>query len=230
MNKFQKILEKFLLFLAGFGYWLLIILIGRTLKIRVFGEEAARDLKNKDLSLIYALWHGQTLATFYHKRKSKTVLLTTKTRRGQVLNGAVIRLGFEVVGLPGFNWHKSGLLELAKLYKLIEKGYDAGFVLDGPQGPEHQVKPGVFFAAAKTKNPIIPIGVAIEKSWPLFWRWDHYLIPRPFSKVVIIYGPPFFVDENQRLNNIEALKTDFKKILDELNEKARALLKENPAK
>lgn len=218
-------MENVFIKLSAFLLWLVFELVNKTLKIEMVEQTPLADLREKGFSVIYALWHSQTFVPFYHKRKDKVVLLITAARRGQILNRAVKNFGYQIISLTGFKLQKSWLTEINKLVSFIGKGYDTGIVLDGPEGPAYQIKPGIFFVASKTGCPIVPSGIGLAKKIKLFWRWDQYWVPLPFSKAVILCGQPIFLEKDFLLQDIEALKTELKKQLDELNQKADELAK-----
>lgn len=59
---------------------------------------------------------------------------------------------------------------------------------DGPRGPARVVKPGVLAAARRSRAPILPVAAGANSAWELR-SWDRLLIPRPFARVRIAYGP-----------------------------------------
>ena len=75
------------------------------------------------------------------------------------------------------------------------EGYDLGITPDGPTGPAHSVKRGVFFLAEKSGASIVPVGVAASRARHLS-SWDSFMIPMPFSRVVVAYGEPLDWNES----------------------------------
>lgn len=59
---------------------------------------------------------------------------------------------------------------------------------DGPRGPRFKAKPGLIFAARATQGKIIPFSWLSRDRW-IFKTWDLMTIPKPFSKVIIGFGP-----------------------------------------
>jgi lysophospholipid acyltransferase (LPLAT)-like uncharacterized protein len=53
--------------------------------------------------------------------------------------------------------------------------------------------------------PIIPIGCAAERAWYLN-RWDDFMVPKPFSRVVIAIGEPVPVPRDIALDNLEPVR------------------------
>ena len=74
------------------------------------------------------------------------------------------------------------------LAKAVE-GRDLAVTPDGPTGPAGSVKRGVFYLAERSEGRLVPVGVAASCAKRLS-SWDSFLIPLPFSRVVITYGEP----------------------------------------
>ncbi|MBA3814982.1 MAG: lysophospholipid acyltransferase family protein [Parachlamydiaceae bacterium] len=69
---------------------------------------------------------------------------------------------------------------------------------DGPRGPRYVLKPGVVMAARESSAKVIPFSWESDRFWQL-GTWDQLRIPKPFSKIKIIFGDPLTVPkQNQR--------------------------------
>ena len=60
---------------------------------------------------------------------------------------------------------------------------------DGPRGPRGKVKGGASFAAAESGAEVIPMTWEADKYWTLN-TWDKMRIPRPFSRITVIFKKP----------------------------------------
>lgn len=63
----------------------------------------------------------------------------------------------------------------------------AAHIVDGPKGPSGIVKAGVILLAHASNAVIVPLSVSAEKAW-YFKSWDKFLLPKPFSKVILRFG------------------------------------------
>jgi len=106
-------------------------------------------------------------------------------------------LGYETVRGSTTSGGGKALREL-----LLESG--RGTILavtpDGPKGPARKVQPGVIFLAQRKGIPILPVSGAAQRR-KLFASWDNFMLPLPFSKAVLAFGPPIFVKPD--LNQVE---------------------------
>ena len=75
------------------------------------------------------------------------------------------------------------------------KSYRFGaHILDGPTGPIGIVKPGVIKMARETHATIVPFYTRADRAW-FFNSWDRFMLPKPFSKVWIRFGPAIKLEE-----------------------------------
>ena len=65
-----------------------------------------------------------------------------------------------------------------------------GITPDGPRGPRRQAQPGVLIVAQRAGMPIVPVTVAVAHPGGGSTRWDRFVIPPPFARVVMAFGAP----------------------------------------
>ena len=79
-----------------------------------------------------------------------------------------------------------------EIVRKVHSGYHAAFTPDGPRGPRYTVQPGIVAVAKTTGAAILP--VTYSARWrKVFRSWDTFLMPLPFSRVVVVYGEPIYV-------------------------------------
>ena len=84
---------------------------------------------------------------------------------------------------------------MLEMVRAMKNGRDGVMAVDGSTGPRYKVKPGVFFIAERSGAPIIPAAVAAARAIRLRYRWDHYLVPLPFTRVAIVFGAPEWISD-----------------------------------
>ena len=163
------------------------IIICKTLRVEIKGKKAYDDLKKENKNVIFAVWHQATFIMFHLYRKKDTAILVTSEVRGQVLGKAAEWMGYKT--LPIYLEKKITMARsTARLLKYLKNGHDVVIAVDGPKGPLHEVKPGVFYLSQNSKTSILPVGVKAFFKLTFSRRWDKYFIPLPFSKVKISLG------------------------------------------
>jgi lysophospholipid acyltransferase (LPLAT)-like uncharacterized protein len=178
--------------IAAFFLWLLNITINSTIRLKVLNKETIDRIHKQGKQIIFAFWHGQSFPLFYYYRNKKMCILPITSLRGKILSLFAKKYGFFTVSYPEFGSPGERIQSTQKVLKTIKEGYDLALAVDGPPDPKyHKVNPGVLYFSQKTGYSLIPIGVYMKRKITLFWRWDKYEIPLPFSRVVIAFGEPF---------------------------------------
>jgi len=144
--------------------------------------------------VIASLWHNRLLLSahviwkFTPERRGGAALISA-SRDGALIGNVVERYGFRPVRGSSSRRGTGALLELADV---IASGSDPLITPDGPRGPVYRLGGGIILLAQKTGVPIMPMNFEYSKCWRAN-NWDGFMIPKPFSKVRVIYGPPHFV-------------------------------------
>jgi len=85
---------------------------------------------------------------------------------------------------------------------MLKDGYSIVTTADGPRGPKYEFKSGTVLMARIAGVPIVPIACAADRAWYLN-RWDDFMIPKPFARVVVAVGQPYLVSRDVKLDEIE---------------------------
>jgi lysophospholipid acyltransferase (LPLAT)-like uncharacterized protein len=70
---------------------------------------------------------------------------------------------------------------------------------------------------------VVPIACAASRAWTLD-RWDDFMIPKPFAKIVIAVGEPIEVPKSTPTTDLEDIRDTVQAAMDTLVEEARARL------
>ena len=105
---------------------------------------------------------------------------------GELLAQLVERFGFEVV--RGSSSRK-GVSAMRQLAEVITNGKDVVITPDGPRGPAYELGQGIIFLAQQTGAEVVPINMEYSSCWRVK-SWDRFILPKPFSKVRVIFGAP----------------------------------------
>jgi lysophospholipid acyltransferase (LPLAT)-like uncharacterized protein len=205
----------FLSFISILGP-LFILLLGKSLKIRWIGEENIKPIRERKGKVLYAFWHGRMLILSYSHRRKKNQVLISQHRDGEIIARIIERLGFGTVRGSSTQGGYKAILQMANRAK---KGYDLAITPDGPKGPAFQVQPGTAYIAQKSEIPIIPITNSAQKRWTLN-SWDKFIIPKPFSKAVIIIGKPIYVPGELSPEEVDLKNMELQENLNRLTQKA----------
>lgn len=160
-----------------------------------YGHEEALAYKEQGRPLVFVCWHGHDFLNLggYHRvfgRDVRSVIMVRDDPDGMVLHRFGERMNIDVVTLPGsdptsLQWARG----VARVIGLVKSGFDALLAVDGPEGPPREVKPGAIVIAKRAGAVLVPSGAAARPSISLWNRWDHHLIPLPFCRAVMHFGP-----------------------------------------
>jgi lysophospholipid acyltransferase (LPLAT)-like uncharacterized protein len=183
-----KIEGRLARWLIAFGFWLLQIW-ARTLRYEV-DDRAGVVGKSVTENYIAALWHNRLLLISFALKKflpqRPGAGLISASRDGDLIADLTRRFGFDVVRGSSSRLGASALRELEKV---LASGHDILITPDGPRGPAYELGPGIVFLAQKTGAAIVPINMEFSSCWRVN-SWDGFILPRPFAKVRVIFGPP----------------------------------------
>lgn len=158
--------------------------LAATWRIRVIGDAGLRGERAAKRPIIIVLWHGQMLPLLYQHRGEGVAILISEHRDGELI--ARIASSFGHRSVRGSTTRGAGRALLG-LVREVETGHDIAVTPDGPRGPARSFAPGALAVAQRTGAAIIPATVGARRAWRLR-SWDSFLIPHPFSRVVISYG------------------------------------------
>ncbi len=164
---------------------LLVRLLASTWRVRVIGDAGLRGERDAGRPVIITLWHGQMLPLLHRHRGERVAILISEHRDGEIIARIAAALGHRSV--RGSTTRGAGRALLA-LVRQVEAGRDIAVTPDGPRGPAKSFAAGALIVAQRTGAAIIPATVVARAAWHLR-SWDSFMIPRPFTRVVISYGP-----------------------------------------
>lgn len=163
---------------------LLVRALAATWRMRVIGDEGLRAEREAGRAVIITLWHGQMLPLLHQHRGEGVAILISEHRDGEIIARIATALGHRTV--RGSTTRGAGRA-LLSMVRQVESGQDIAVTPDGPRGPARSFAPGALIVAQRTGAAIIPATVVARSAWRL-GSWDRFMIPRPFTRVVISYG------------------------------------------
>ena len=92
---------------------------------------------------------------------------------------------------------------------------------DGPHGPRREFKPGAILLSQMTGRPILPIAYAARRAW-LFPTWDRFVLPWPFTRIVLAVGEPRVVPKGLDSAGLARWQAEMRDELNALFEQAQA--------
>lgn len=174
----------------------------------------------QDEPVLFALWHGRLLPLSYFHRHRNIAAMISQSQDGEYI--ARIASGWGIDPVRGSS-SRGGREALRQVTRRIRAGQSVAITPDGPRGPRQQLQPGVIAAAQLTGAPIIPLAAGCSSAW---WPggWDRFCVPRPFSRVTVLYGEPHYVprklDEHQLQDHVRTLENGMNAMIAQVDELA----------
>lgn len=140
---------------------------------------------------IFAFWHARLLMMGVGLKGCQGYTLISDHRDGAYIADTLHLMGFKTIRGSTTRGGARALLQMVR--KSREEHCDFGITPDGPKGPRERVQAGTVQLAMKTGLPVQPVIWATRDHWRVTSSWDHFYIPKPFSKGVFVYGPKVHV-------------------------------------
>ena len=191
-------------------------LLCKSLKISFENRDSIDHLAKENKNYVAAFWHGTMLIPWYIFRNTNFSAIVSKSKDGEILARQLKKWNYEVARGSS---HKGGKAALELLINKAAKGRSIAITPDGPTGPPHKMKAGAVITAKKAKIPLLMVGVGIENKIALK-SWDKFQIPKPFSRVKVIFSEPEWFNESLTRDEVSAKINDCERTLNELQLKA----------
>ena len=160
-------------------------LLGMTWRVRRVNYDEGGALRTSGQRVIFALWHGELLPLLWDHRDEGIAVVISEHRDGEIIAQIAERLGYATVR---GSTSRGGGRALIGLMRAVQAGHDGAVTPDGPRGPAHVFAPGAAIAAQRTGAPLVMVRATASRAWRLK-SWDRFLVPKPFAKVRVSYGP-----------------------------------------
>jgi lysophospholipid acyltransferase (LPLAT)-like uncharacterized protein len=182
--------------------WALLWVVGFTWRFEVIAEEGVIPVVSgqKAGPEIYCFWHQCVLPCAMYFRSSGAVILISRSFDGELITRILRMFGFDAVRGSSSRGAREGLFGLKRV---IETGRTAIFTADGPRGPIYRTKMGPIKLAQTTGAPIGAFHLEPEHAWTLH-SWDRFLIPKPFTRIVVSWAQWTHVQSDLPASEFEA--------------------------
>jgi lysophospholipid acyltransferase (LPLAT)-like uncharacterized protein len=190
---------------------LLVRLLGLTLRYEDHADPGVTPGYAIPGPVVFAFWHRSLLACAYRFRGLDIAILISPSFDGELIARTVELLGFRAIRGSSSRGGAAGLRNMQLAW---QAGHRCAITADGPRGPVFVAKPGAAQLANSVGGPLAgtgqppsgtagvhPSGTAgvqptgtwlgcfyalPDRAWELR-SWDRFLIPKPFSRVVLTW-------------------------------------------
>jgi lysophospholipid acyltransferase (LPLAT)-like uncharacterized protein len=209
----------------GFAIISLWLRLGRV--VRVIGVEHLQGALARAPSLVPCYWHQHQLYCGKYLLEQRGRGLTVGWLISPSVDGELGAMLVERIGgavIRGSSSH-TGARALRDYYQaLVKENISPVITPDGPRGPRFQFKPGALLLAQMSGRPILPLAYAASRAWLI--KWDKFVVPKPFARIVIAIGEPVYVPRVTDAASLERLQRQMARCLHELFRQADAALRD----
>lgn len=146
--------------------------------------EFKKKLSEDNGLFVAAHWHGDELGIVHLLGRYKISCIVSTSKDGELMAGVIKLFGAKT---SRGSSSKKSIQALLGIIRLTKEGWNPSVAVDGPKGPLHEVKNGVFEIAKTIQAPIHVIAMASSNSFVFKKSWNKAELPLPFSKVVIVW-------------------------------------------
>ena len=161
-------------------------LLAATWRVREIEGERIRAPLRERRPFVAIFWHGQMLPLLWWHRNRGVAILISEHGDGEIIARVARRLGYDLVRGSSSRGAERALLESIRLAK---SGAPLAITPDGPRGPAESFAAGALLVSHRAHVPLLPVAATASRAWRLR-SWDRFMIPKPFARVTIAYGPP----------------------------------------
>jgi len=173
------------------------------------------DKIDQENGLFFAIWHNQlAYGLQIFDRYNNIYALASPHIDGKIIS-KIIKLNNQN-SIEGSS-NKNSLQAIKQIINKIQHGAKIVLTPDGPKGPVHKNSSIVTKIANNYNKKVIPVSCHASSYFELK-SWDKMIIPKPFSKIVVLIDEPIILEKNE-ISNRQLLEDS----LNTLNQKAKKL-------
>lgn len=180
-----------------------------SLHIHRFGIEHVRQAMRQSPTgtAVFCHWHQSVLTALMPHYQVKAAVLVSRSKDGEIIARYLEAIGLRAVRGSSSRGAAAGALELMRV---LHEGYHIALAVDGPRGPNKQIKDGAIEIARRHGIPLVPVAARATREFCFKRSWDHFRIPVPGSHLAVQYGAPLWFsgaqgDGDERARNRRTL-------------------------
>jgi lysophospholipid acyltransferase (LPLAT)-like uncharacterized protein len=217
--------KRFLIRCADLAFFLLIKLIGATIRWQVEGWQNWEEATRNERVPIYTFWHNRVFLATYFWQKRRIVVMTSQSFDGEYIARFIQRFGYGAARGSSTRGAVGAIIEMARL---MRAGLPTAFTIDGPKGPRYVAKMGAVLLAKKTGQPILPFTITAKHFWEAKRSWDGFQVPLPFTRARVDIAPPIYVAAETDENGLEKKRDELQQALDEVTGRGKEWADQSP--
>jgi len=172
---------------------------------------AGKKVKSPE-RFLYCIWHDILMMAIFCGKPENMAGLVSRHQDGSYLADTMRMVGLT----PIRGSSQRGGTQAIKQCLEAAKAHHIAITPDGPRGPRHEMKEGIVFLASQSGRRIVPVTARCKRYWRFQAKWTDMLIPKPFTRVLIVTGEPICIPSGLTREQIKEQAKRVEQIMHEL--------------
>ena len=164
--------------------WALYRGLSLTWRITIIEPPELKERLESRSGVVFAHWHGDELVFVGLIKQYRAAVMTSTSRDGDLMDRVARLLGART---SRGSSTRGAVSALKGLIRLAREGCNPSVAVDGPKGPYHKVKPGIFEISRLTGYPIYCGAAAADRALVFNKSWNKAFLPKPFAKISVVW-------------------------------------------
>ncbi len=200
-------------------------LVYRTSRWQVINADLPNQFVKEKKPFIMAFWHGRLLMMpTCVTDGAKAHVMISQHGDGELIARTIEHWGLHSVRGSS---SKGALGAIKGMLKIIRKNEICVITPDGPRGPRMRAQDGIARIASMSGVPVFPSAFSTSRGKRL-GSWDRFMLAKPFSRGVIIWGDPIYVPKKLDEEGILAARNEIESSLNYVTQEADRLCGQVP--
>ncbi len=184
-----------------------------TVRVRIENEEEWISMVKGGKPVVICLFHQQFffIVRFFRKYLVHSpCIMISRSRDGDI--GALLAYysGCNVIRGSSSRGGRQAMDEMIDYLKIPERF--CIHLVDGPRGPIGKIKAGAVRIAQKTGACLVPVYFISDGFWQV-GSWDRFIIPKPFSSVILRFGSKIDTDSIETDRDFEEKRLELETLM-----------------
>ena len=185
-------------------------------RIRYYDKSVDPARSEYNEHVIFSFWHEYIVVILPRWGHTPLTVLCSQHRDGELVNQTAESLGLNIVR----GSTSRGGAAAIRAMKTNSKFSSIAMTPDGPRGPRQEMAMGPVYLASLLGMPLVPVGIGISNPYRLS-TWDKFAIPRPLSRVRVIFGPKIRVPKKVDRETLAAYRVGAQGLMNDLTDEAQ---------
>jgi len=174
----------------------------------------ADDKTDSPERFLFCIWHDILMMAIFCGKPRHMAGLVSRHQDGSYLADTMRMVGLT----PIRGSSQRGGTQAIKQCLEAAKAHHISITPDGPRGPRHELKEGIVFLASQSGRRIVPVTARCKRYWRFQAKWTDMLIPKPFTRVLIVTGEPICIPSGLSREQIKEQAKRVEQIMHELED------------